>query len=224
MNNDYCQICGQPKLYPEKPCSCCESSKKIQIKSLLSSLLPNEEIVYKAEKSKEVFIYSMFICIFPFCFLFIGLLLSLINPDFPLQYRVFSLFLSAMFSLGIYKMLKDYLYTEIYVTNQRLIISVSKRLFPIEYNQINYIRYGFTGRAGAIPPVIINLKSKKTYKIFFLNVYKLKQAIQKIYNDYDDSKIIEEQNGNAVMWLVILLPIIPFIMFYLLKWIDKIFP
>lgn len=196
-------------------------------KNLFLYLEPDEEIIYQAEKSKGEFIYSLFSCAFPLIVYFIGLPLFFIDPDFPLQYRIFLLLLLITFSALIYKILKDFFYTEIYVTNQKLILSIFNKIVLIKFDQIDYIRHGITGTAAAIAPIIIHLKVKKTYKIFFFNALKLKQAIKEIFINYDDNKIVEKQNTNAayaVACLMIFAPIWIFILFHLFKWVDKLFP
>lgn len=183
---------------------------KIKNKNLFLNLNENEEILYIAERNKGEFIYLTLLSILPIFLLFICVIIFIIAK----VYSFYSLFGTLLFMFMIYTtftQIRDYFFTEIILTNKRLIISQFNKLSFVDYNEIDSI-ISLMNRA-RIYPMLLRLKSKKKYVIFFVNIQKLKDKLIEICPSYDETKAIkqDEKELNISLVVLIFLPIIIFI-------------
>jgi hypothetical protein len=184
----------------------------IKNKNIFLNLNDGEEIIYVAEKNKGEFIYLTLLSILPIILLFICVILFIIAK----YYSFYSLFGTLIFVFMLYSTytnIRDYFFTEIILTNQRLIISKFNRLTFIDYSEIDSI-ISLMNRA-RVYPMLLRLKSKKKYVIFFVNIQKLKDKLVGIYPSYDETKTIQqdEKELNISLAVLVFLPIIIFIIY-----------
>ncbi|EKE04469.1 MAG: hypothetical protein ACD_20C00066G0004 [uncultured bacterium] len=179
----------------------------IKNKNICLYLNPNEKILYIAEKSKGEYLYWMSLGVLPLVLLSLGFIMY-VNRPYSVEFIAVATILSVMLSM-LYMNIRDYYFTDIILTSEKIIISRFNNLMPIEYGQIEYINSIVTGRAAAIKPTLIRLKSKKSYKILFIEKEKLKSKIREIYSNYDDTKIIEKQHENLALAVLIYVSIFP---------------
>lgn len=155
---------------------------EISNKNIVQNLNENEEIFYVGEKSKsEFFYFASLIAIFVLPLLTYLMFLFIMSPIKEL-WIVAPLWLIVI-SLS-YIGIRDYCFTQLILTNQRLIISRFNKLIFIDNNQIKHI-YGNSKRFGA-HTTFIRLKSNKVHRIGFMDKYKVKDKVKEICPDYDD--------------------------------------
>ena len=92
MTSDYCNVCGKPKLYPEKPCFYCEKNKSDENKAseiadkVMQDVFPDENktkssnALYSHSKSKLSEFWEILVNIFGWI---IGITI-LFHPLFPI--------------------------------------------------------------------------------------------------------------------------------------------
>lgn len=182
---------------------------KIKNKNIFLNLNEGEEIVYVAEKiSKSLFSFCttlpnlsvIFLYIFLTALFLMGFhkesITNLISFCFLLLIAITMFFI-------IKKQIIDYFYTDIILTNQRVIISKFNQLTSIKNSQIKRIyEYNTITR--------IFLNSKKFYMFYFFE-NSLRDKFKEIYPDYDDSKAVAKEQKQGYIILAILLLLLPFL-------------
>lgn len=181
---------------------------EIKNKNIFLNLNEGEEIFYIAEKAGKFEFYfftlpSIFFIIFLFAFISLFIFLTLYKPYNENYFCIlFFTVLLIFFILTSYKETVDYFFTDVILTNQRLLILKQGKVTPIEHNQIKYIHSG-SGRGPS--STIINLRSKKFHLIYFLKCFKLRDKLKEIYSEYDDTKIIEKEQEQTQNFIIILI-------------------
>ncbi len=185
---------------------------EVKNKDIFSNLNYDEEIVYVVEKASKFEFYffnipQVLVILFLFAFLSIFIVLTLYKPYNENYYFIIFLSVLLIFSiLMLYKEIVDYFFTDIVLTNQRLIIFRLNKFLPISYSQIKYIQNAGTGRG--LSATKINLINKKFYVFFFLDHFNLRSKLKEIYPSYDDTIYIEKDQKIERM-LVIILAFLP---------------
>lgn len=166
---------------------------EIKSKNILLNLNKNEEIVYVEEKNKtEFYCFAPIVVCLGAPFLSFFLIASFFTPlkhswiIFPLW--IFIIYLS-------YAYIRDYFFTEIVLTNQRLIISRFNKPIFVDYNQIKSI-WGFS-LVNAPSVTTIKVNPKKFYRIHFINELKLRNKIKEIYPEHNINELIV---GKSPWW------------------------
>lgn len=194
---------------------------EIKNKNIFLNLNEGEEIVYVAEKiSKPLFAYCTLLPYLAVIFLFFFLIvlfflgfykestINLIDFCFLFLVEIIMFFIAK-------KQIVDYFYTDIILTNQRILISKLNHLTSIENSQVKRIY-------GQNTIIRISLKSKKFFMFYFFN-YSLRDKFKEAYPNYDDSIAVVKDKKQATIILFILLLLLPFFMYaeYKLKLNDN---
>lgn len=200
---------------------------EIKNKNIFLNLNEDEEIVYVAEKASKFEFYffsipSILVIAFLLTFLSLFVILTLYkayNQNY--FYILFLVILLLFMVLMLYKEIVDYCFTDIVLTNQRLIISKLNKILSIPHNQIKYIQNAGTGRGPSATR--INLINKKFHIFYFLNHLPLRNKFKEVCPDYDDSQVVEKERKQGTIILAILLLLLPFFMYaeYKLKLSDN---
>lgn len=199
---------------------------EIKNENIFLNLNEGEEIVYVAEKDKPNFwwnfIFLMFIGL-PLIGLSTFLLITDNIDGIPSWYKPFMalIFFSGLFV--IYKIIIDYFYTELILTNQRFIISKFNKIKFINYEQVKRI-IGYYGYRGSGPiSTTIKLTNKKNYMLFCIDKNIVRNKLKEIYPEYDDSKAVAKEQKQGYITLAILLLLLPFFVYaeYKLKLSDN---
>lgn len=168
-----------------------------KIKDSIIHLNEYEEILYTAEKNKIEFYFFIIVS----CIVFVCFILYILNNNlsflFPLLFKnnstllffwgilfIIILILISIFYVG-YLYIIDFLFTNVFLTNKRVIIIKLNEILYIDFNQIKnvYGSYGSTDSQGN-SYIMIELKSGKSYKINFVNPHNFARKFNEICSNY----------------------------------------
>jgi len=176
------------------------ANAEISNKNIFLNLNEGEEIVYVAEKSK-----FEFYCFVPFI-VFVVIPLSsffvFMSIAIPLKGSCLILLLWITLFYMSYIFIRDYFFSNLILTNQRLILYRFNNPIFIDNRIIKNISRSISVN-GPIP-TIISLKSNKTYRIYFVDDSKLKAKFEEICSNYND-EIKEQNSGILLIGLAILM-------------------
>jgi len=192
---------------------------EIKNKNILLNLHEGEEIVYVAKKDVAVF-YIFFTIIIFIC----GYLTFLLTWFFPMisnyheiKFIILGIILVIfLFGCIIYKYVLDYFFTDVVLTNQRLILLINKRTISIKYEDINHISNClFRGPEGIrivseikltsfLNPLFNN--SNKHYTVHFINYESIKNKLDEISSNKTDViyKMTLKETLIMVFFLILL--------------------
>lgn len=162
---------------------------EIKNKNIFLNLDDDEEIVYVAEKiNKPTFLFCTILPYLAVIFLFFFLIL-LFLAGFYKESTTNLIDFGFLFLVGIImffivkKQLIDYFYTDIILTNKRILISKFNHLTSIENSQVKRIY-------GQNEIMKVSLKNKKNYMFYFFEDYLFKTKFKEVYPSYDNSKAV----------------------------------
>lgn len=184
---------------------------EIKNKNIFLNLNEGEEIVYVAEKiGKPLFIFCNLLPYLAVIFLFLFLILLFFSGIYKENVKslidfCFLFLVEIIMFFIVKKQLIDYFYTDMILTNQRILISKFNQLISIKNSQVKRI-YGYRSA------ISIFLISKKSYRFYFFED-SLKDKFKEVYPDYDDSKAVEKERKQGYIILAILLLLLPFFMY-----------
>lgn len=179
---------------------------------IYSSLTGDEKILYVPDKNMHDFIRTIFfiitllaviVLIFPMKNLFIytyNLKLFILNISLIfMQILIFLILL-----MLIYKAIVDFFYTEIALTNKRIIISQLNNLIFIKNNDVLNISGVHSSSRRLITLLTIKLKSKtKAYRLLFVNPFNFANQFEKVSPDYNDSASVKNQKTMCYIFVTI---------------------
>lgn len=188
---------------------------EIKNRNVFLNLNSDEKIICIPQKDKSNFYWNfILIIIFGLPVFTLLSIISLLKPDIfgaTWEHFIFPVLLP-VFYYGTYKIIVDYFFTDVILTNQRFIISRFNKIRSIYNGQIERItgRYGNNG--GAISTTI-KLTNKKSYRLLFIDKNTIRNKFKEIRPDYDDSKAVAKERKQGVITLVILLLLLPFFLY-----------
>lgn len=150
---------------------------EIKNKNIFLNLSDGEEIVYVAEKNKGEF-YSFalmhFLAVLFFSF-FILISFFITMKSLWLLYTVWVISISFF-----YLYIRDYFFTEVILTNNRLILSRFNKLTFIDFKQIKNI---WTLPIATNVPIATNIsiQPKKRYRIYFISEQNLRNNLKNVF-------------------------------------------
>lgn len=190
---------------------------EIKNRNIFLNLNEGEEIVYAAEKDKSNFWWNfIFLVIISlpiisfFTLLAIFELVSSINDGKIFSPALFMFLIFPLFCFVSYKIVSDYFYTELILTNQRFIVSKFNKIWFINFVQIKRITGTYGAKGGPIQ-LTIRFKNKKFCNFFFIDKNVIRTKFKEVYPDYDDSKAIAKEQKQGYIILAILLLLMPFL-------------
>lgn len=198
---------------------------EIKNKNIFLNLNEGEEIVYVAEKDKVNFYWNFILITFvalPVMTFFDLISIFDFNLFGSIWMQVFMLIILPFCYYATYKIISDYFFTEVILTNQRFIISRYNKIRSVSNEQVNRI-IGSYGYRGAPISTTIKLKDKKSYRFLFIDKNIIRNKFKEIAPNYDDSKAVEKDKKQGYIILAILLLLLPFFMYaeYKLKLSDN---
>lgn len=188
---------------------------EIKNKNIFLNLNADEKIVYVVEKTKFNFWWNFVLITFfglPI-FTFFSII-SILHPEFfgtTWESFIFPVLLP-VFYYGAYKIVIDYFFTEIILTNQRFIISRLSKIYSIYYDKVDRFIDGYGGSRGSISTTI-KLKDNKNHRFLFVDKETIRGKFKEIYPSYDDSEIVAKEKKRGKIILAILLLLLPFFMY-----------
>ncbi|MDR1167749.1 MAG: TonB C-terminal domain-containing protein [Heliobacteriaceae bacterium] len=202
----------------------------MEIKNQNIYLNENEEVYYIAQKDKLNFWCS-------FVVLTVGLLIcgsftifltivsvfysNIVSVKFPLTEGMAILAVCVMFCCLLYKEIADYFFTELILTNQRLIISRFNKIRFIDNNRIKCIK-GMSLHYPLAPMILdIRLKNKKRLQLYFIELSIIKTKFQEVCPDYDDSRETEKERKWGTALIIILIITSPFFWYLHYKFLSQ---
>jgi len=194
---------------------------EIKNKNIFLNLNGDEEVLYVAEQNKwEFYLWGLplFIIVLPLLSFFV--IMSVISGFqlVSIWWEIFGTFLLLFILYTAYTNIRDCFFTDIILTNQRLLIIRFNKLISIDYSQIKYI----SGNSLRGPSITrISLQSKKFYLISFVDPYKFKKKLKEIYSGYNDEKILERDKKQGIIAIIVLTILFPVFLFLELKFLPK---
>lgn len=176
-------------------------------KNILLNLNDGEEIVYIAEQRREDLIFVILFIIFAIPLsIFFMLLFFLAIKKGPWVAPIIAI-VSLYWIYFSYIYIRDYFFSELILTNQRLVISRFGKLIFIDNSKIKLInewKYG-------IPRTHIFTEPKKMYLVTNIHGTKLEHKFKEVYPN-SNIKTFKVTAGSKTDWVLCLLFIIA--MFY----------
>ena len=200
---------------------------EIKNKNIFLNLNEGEEIVYVAEKNKFNFYWNFItlvivglplISFFTVLIIF-EMLVGSINTQMILS-AIFMFLIFILFWFMAYKIVSDYFFTELLLTNQRFIISRFNKIKFINYEQVKRITGTYGYRGGPIQ-LTIRLKNKKFYSFFFIDRNVIRNKFKEICPEYDDLIALEKEKKQGLVIIVLLLLAIPFVPYLVHKFSPR---
>lgn len=192
---------------------------EIKNRNIFLNLNEGEEIVYVAEKIKSNFYWNFFTSVIigiPLFGAFAGfgifaLTLGDANMKFILSV-LFILLMFIMFCFISYKVIVDYFYTELILTNQRFIVSKFHKISFINFEQIKRITGTYGVRGGPIQ-LTIKFKNKKLCSFYFIDKNIIRAKFKEVYPNYDDSEAVAKEQKLGYIILFVLILLFPFLLY-----------
>lgn len=180
---------------------------EIKNKNIFLNLNDGEEILYIAEKEKFAFYFYDLPIIFGLLPIFSFFLFITVSNNAPFTLIGCILLILLFFIYFTYLDIRDLFYSDLVLTNKRILLSRFNKLISIDYSQIKYISgSSYRGKSGTT----ISLKSKsRFYLISFINPYKFKEKFKEIYIDYNDEKTMETYNKRGIIVAIALIILFP---------------
>lgn len=164
-----------------------------------SFLTENEEIIYKAPKQKSMLIFGWFLIIATLpCFV---LLPASLFTDMSIFNKIFCLLILPIIGMSNYWMIRDSISSKLYLTNKGLLLKRFSNTIFISYDEIKKI-----GDISYRYPLglIIRLKSKKYYRVCFLDPNKIKEKIKEIHPEYTEPEISKRSKKQTIIIVSVL--------------------
>ena len=174
---------------------------EIKIQEFTLSLNNDEEVLCKAEKLKLPFYRRFLYVIFFLLTFFIVSFPTFTNKEYLIPAWVFSGYILIFFFglLDTYISVRDYFFTNIIITNQRLIIIRFNKLITFNCDQIAEI-----SGSPIMSRIFITLKSKKKLSIRFIEYSTFKKYFLSIRKDYDEINSTKTVFNQKLLGLLII--------------------
>lgn len=178
------------------------------------NLFSDEEIMYVAPRNGSSF-WWFFLCYS------LGLLLSItsaafimLQGHFKTQFLLFGIavIFGFIFGLFLYTYIIDYFFTEVVLTNHRLIIMRQKKLFLLSKDEIEHISSVTSPRCPDF--ALIKIKNK-SLKIHFINGDCLNA--ERFMAHYSDNEDVEESQHKFLINIFVVVFILLLVFVYVLR-------
>lgn len=181
-----------------------------------------EEVLYVATKDESNLKSLFFSSFLP---IFIVIVIIIAAPLLGKTIAIFPLLAISMISIPYFytynKYKNDYLKTNLFLTNHRLIILKDNTIIPINFEQIKYIYKPFSPRAN-VNCAKVDLYNDKKYKINFVDAEEIESKLIEIYPKYADNNngdYVKTESKFAIMIVIcfIIAFVLPYIYFVVLR-------
>ena len=153
------------------------------------NLTDSEQVLYIPNKNNVEFFVSFPLAVFGFCF-FSWIIGVLTLKNVFILSELFIIALDVLCARQLYEYFRDYFFSKIFLTNEKIIIFRFNKIISVNYNQIEKIYYQEGRKSPSYFAILLN--SQKIYKISFIPIKQFKQKIEEINQ--------EIQYKNSVFW------------------------
>jgi len=175
---------------------------EIKNKNIYQYLDQDEEILYVSEKQRWRFYFNIPVFIL-LSISAMSVFIYMCNIPNNRNMLFMLIFVLLLFSLCFtYKLISDYYFAEIIITNKKMILSKFNKFTPIEFKQIRYINASSRGFSGTFLSIVLN--SRKFYFINFVKFSNLLLKLKQAYPDYGKcEKRLCDEYSQATPFLAI---------------------
>lgn len=197
---------------------------EIKNKNIFLNLSEGEEILYMGKKDTATFYISVtvviFICvgmIFLLAKLFFTQNMSILLSNYPeFKFIIIGMLLFIVaFACILYKYISDYFFTDVVLTNQRILFSIKNNTLSVKYEDVNRVsNCVWKGPQGIIINSNIRLTkyfnplfitSNKQFLIYFINYAEISNKLNEISPNIADIPIKMTLKDAIVIVLVLIL-------------------